>query len=394
MDMLRQAGLRTVSVSPFAERHSAWWFYAGFNECHNTGKSGGERADEILQVAAGWLDRNAGSDNWFLHVNFWDPHTPYRTPEAYGNPFEGKPFDCFLDQDTIDRHFASYGPHSAQDTAHYEPNDVKRFPRLPRNIATLDDYRKWIDGYDVGIRYMDDHIGRLLEILEGKGVLEDTAIIVSSDHGESQGELNVYGDHHFADHSTARIPLIIRWPGTVKPGLAKGLIYQLDLAPTVTELAGGRPHAGWQGHSLAGELRAGSTVKGREELVLSMMAWSCQRSVRWGDWLFMRVYDPGLKRVPETMLFDLAQDPHQMHDLAQRRPDVVNEGLARLERWTQAQLAVSPDPVDPLQVVMAEGGPFHTRYDLTGYCKYLRETGRAGCAEELEARAAARVRLK
>ncbi|MDP6779503.1 MAG: sulfatase-like hydrolase/transferase, partial [Candidatus Latescibacteria bacterium] len=45
--LFRRQGLRTVSISPFAERHSAWWFYAGFNEIHNTGKSGGEIADEV-----------------------------------------------------------------------------------------------------------------------------------------------------------------------------------------------------------------------------------------------------------------------------------------------------------------------------------------------------------
>ncbi|MHC4916344.1 MAG: sulfatase, partial [Planctomycetota bacterium] len=182
MDQLRRAGYFTISVSPFAERHSAWWFYAGFNECHNTGKSGQERADEIYPVAAEWLEKNAAGDNWFMQVNFWDPHTPYRTPLEYGNPFEGQPYDQFLDEEAVRSDYNSYGPHSAQDTAHLGPNNTERFPRLPKNISNLEDYRKWIDGYDVGIRYMDDYIGKLLEVLEKKGVLEETAIIVSSDH--------------------------------------------------------------------------------------------------------------------------------------------------------------------------------------------------------------------
>jgi hypothetical protein len=165
----------------------------------------------------------------------------------------------------------------------------------------------------------------------------------------------------------------------------------MDLAPTVCELVGGKAHPVWQSSSFAAELKAGQDW-GRDELVVSMGVWSCNRSVRWGDWLMMRVYDDGLKPVPQFMLFDVKKDPHQMTNLAAERPEVLNEGLARLERWTTAQLACSPDPVDPMQVVMAEGGPYHTRDELERYCEFLRETGRANCAEELEAKAAARRR--
>jgi len=59
---------------------------------------------------------------------------------------------------------------------------------------------------------MDDHIGMILAALEAAGVGDDTAILVSADHGENQGELNVYWDHQTADQITARVPLIIRWP--------------------------------------------------------------------------------------------------------------------------------------------------------------------------------------
>ena len=67
--IFRQAGMRTISISPFGERHSAWWFYAGFNEIYNTGGSGGESAEEITPTALDWIERNADQDNWFLHIN-------------------------------------------------------------------------------------------------------------------------------------------------------------------------------------------------------------------------------------------------------------------------------------------------------------------------------------
>ena len=123
-----------------------------------------------------------------------------------------------------------------------------------------------------------------------------------------------------------------------------------------------------------------------------MGVWSCNRSVRWKNWLMMRVYDDGIKPVPEFMLFDVEKDPHQQVNLAAEKREVLNEGLARLERWTSAQLACSPEPVDPMQVVMSEGGPYHTRNEEEGYAKHLRETGRADCAEEVLAKKAARRR--
>src|ERR671927_276079 len=50
-------------------------FYAGFHEIHNTGAGGMESAEEVWPVVKRWLENNAARDNWYLHLNFWDPHT-------------------------------------------------------------------------------------------------------------------------------------------------------------------------------------------------------------------------------------------------------------------------------------------------------------------------------
>ena len=77
--------------------------------------------------------------------------------------------------------------------------------------------RRMFDGYDNGVRYADEHIGRVLNALADQGVLDDTAIIISADHGENLGELNIYVDHQTADQCTSRVPLIIKWPGITTP---------------------------------------------------------------------------------------------------------------------------------------------------------------------------------
>ena len=130
-NIFRRAGMHTASVSTFAERHSSWWFNAGFNECYNVGGRGGESGEAVLPVALDWLRRNKDRDNWFLHVHLWDPHTPYRAPESFGNPFAGEPLDTWIDEETLRRHVKAAGPHTIQDLGMYTGDQDPRFPRQP-----------------------------------------------------------------------------------------------------------------------------------------------------------------------------------------------------------------------------------------------------------------------
>ncbi|MHC4201385.1 MAG: sulfatase, partial [Planctomycetota bacterium] len=170
---LRSAGLKTVSISPFAERHGSWHFYAGFSEMHNTGRCGGESAEEVTPTALEWIERNAKKDDWFLHVNYWDPHTPYRAPEEFGNPFEGEPLPGWITPEVLQAHRAMVGPHTAQEIGMYTNKENPRRPRQPGEIKDMADLRWMIDGYDCGIAYADKHAGMLLEALGKQGVLDD-----------------------------------------------------------------------------------------------------------------------------------------------------------------------------------------------------------------------------
>jgi hypothetical protein len=84
------------------------------------------------------------------------------------------------------------------------------------------------------------------------------------------------------------------------------------------------------------------------------------------------------------MLFNVTDDPHLLSDLSQARPDVLNEGLAKLETWQVEQVAKCPELIDPMLTVLAEGGPFHTREMVPAYYDHLRAIGKADVAERLE----------
>jgi arylsulfatase A-like enzyme len=388
MKPLRDLGYHTATVSSFGERHGAWHWYAGFNEILNCGKGGMETADEVVPLAIDWLARQGGDRPWFLHVNLWDPHTPYRTPEDFGDPFAGMAPPAWLTPAVLEKAWAGYGPHSAQEPSGYAP-DPQTWRRAPEPIDGLAAATAWIDGYDTGIRYADHHIGRLIEALKAAGLYDNTIIIIGADHGENLGELNIWGDHQTADEFTCRVPLIVRWPGEAGlQGVNAGLHYHFDWAATLIERLGGQVPAVWDGRSFADVLERGEDG-GRDALILSQGAWAAQRAVRFrhdgDDWILLRTYHDGHKDLPPLMLFNLTRDPHEQADLAAERPDLVALALARLETWLAETMALSDTDVDPLVTVMREGGPFHCRGELPAYLERLRSTGRAHHADRLAA---------
>lgn len=391
MRCLRNLGLTTVTVSPFGERHGAWAWYAAYNEIHNPGKCGMESAEEVSPPALDWIKRNARRDNWFLHVHFWDPHTPYRAPADFGEPFADAPLPAWLTEDIRRRHWEGCGPHSAREIPGFSDTEGAppgRYPRQPKVADSMQKVRMMFDGYDTGVLYADRHCGMILNALADQNVLDDTVIIISSDHGELLGELNCYGDHQTADQITCRIPMIIRWPGitdTRAGGSCRGLVYHVDIAATMVELLGGKIPPNWDGRSFASELRSGRDPS-RDCLVVSQAAWSCQRAVRFDDYICIHSYHDGYHGFPDVMLFDVNNDPHEQNDLAPSRPDLVGRAADMLSRWHMDMMRSATTNVDPMWTVLREGGPFHTRGRLPAYLERLRDTGRGRWADLLAAK--------
>lgn len=391
MAALRQAGYWTATISPFGERHSAFHWYSGFNEILNTGEGGNELAETVAPHALDWLRRKGASDNWFLHVNFWDPHTPYRTPESWKNEFADDPIPEWYTEEVRQEHWSRPGPMSSREIRGYSdytdeelPEWVGQYKRQPLSAENMEKSRMMFDGYDMGVRYADYYVGQLINVLEAAGVLDETVIMISADHGENLGELNIYGDHQTADHITSRVPLIVRWPGITNKMAGtdrNGFLYAYDFAATLLELAGAEVPANWDGRSFAQDFKAGND-QGRDDLVLSQAAWCTQRSVRWDDYICIRTYQDAFHGFPEVMLFNLAEDPHEQHNLAEERPDLVAEAMKRLSAWQDDMMRTASHPVDPVWGVIQEGGGLHgnTRQGPS-YLKRLEATGRGEWAE-------------
>lgn len=393
--VLRTKGLKTVTISPFADRHGSWTFYAGFTEIYDTGKKGMESAEEITPIALKWLKDNAKSDNWFLHINYWDPHVPFRVPIGFGNPFKEELLNTWITKDILEKHRNMVGPNKPRELSMFDNQIDKEYPGQLGEIRDMGDLKIVIDGYDTSIRYVDYHIGTILNFLNEQRILDDTIIIISADHGENYGELGIYAEHATADYPTCRIPLIVKWLGMKKNHIDSGLHYNIDLLPTIAELLGFKSYKmlgideeqyiNWDGTSFAPVLTRGIDCS-RKYLVLSHCAHACQRSVRYSDWLYIRTYHDGYHLFNREMLFNIKDDPYEQISLESSRRDILKEATQKLDNWYDEMMSSNECKIDPLQTVLEEGGPFHSRGQLKKYCEYLKKTDRGFAIEELRRR--------
>ncbi|MGP4041076.1 sulfatase family protein [Gracilibacillus sp. D59] len=377
--LLRENDYKLATFSSFADRHDAFWYMAGWNEVHtHTLKAGNENADEVIDAVLPWLKQNGKDDNYFLHLQLWDPHRNYTIPNKYQTLFQDDPAPAWPDQYTIEQHQNNYAPFSARMTFPY--SDKSPLETMPDRIGNTTDFKKFVDSYDGAIRYMDEQLGRLFDTLEELGVMDDTAIIISGDHGEAMGEHGIYGDHVCADEAVHNIPMIIKWPGLERTNVQfNELVYNVDLQATICEMLGIKVPRKWDGKSFANLLRRTSYTP-RDYLVWDHGLYSVGRSVRTDDWLLMRTYHPGVVPLEPIELYQMKEDPFMINNLAEEHPEIVEKLDHYLQEWYQEQVGQPFEKPDPLPLVV-ETGPF--KYITKDkWAEHLSNTGREDLREQ------------
>jgi arylsulfatase A-like enzyme len=164
---------------------------------------------------------------------------------------------------------------------------------------------------------VDEGVGQLLRALRRRAQLDDTIFIFTSDNGYLLGEHGQFDNKRFAYEESIRIPFIIRYPRLARPGRAvEALTLNIDVAPTLVELAGAEPLEAAQGRSFVPLLR-GENAQWRDsflaEYYLEKVApraptWQAIRTTRW-----KYIHYPELEGMDE--LYDLQADPHEMRNL-------------------------------------------------------------------------------
>jgi len=219
-------------------------------------------ADDPLNITGQLTDqtidfiREAPKGRGFLAwVNYQDPHPAFTCPKPYFDLFE--PADFRLP------------PNFTREPQVSKPGRLNNWRvHSEMALASDDDVRKAMAAYAGQIRYVDDQVGRLMDALASTGRDEDTVIIFMADHGEFLGDHGVFHKLPTFHECLTRIPVIIRRPGGRGAGLTyRGLVEEVDLAPTLLEMMGLDRPPSFVGLSLLPDILSGRD-RGRDDVLV------------------------------------------------------------------------------------------------------------------------------
>ena len=185
---------------------------------------------------------------------------------------------------------------------------------------------------------VDDSVGRIVAAIDELGQLDNTIVVVTSDHGFWYGEHGLSNERRLSYEEALRIPMMIRYPDRVSAGLRPTqMVLSIDIAPTMLELAGVTPPDNLQGMSLAPILDGGNPE------------WRSSFLVEYySDTVFERIFKMGYKAVRTDRykyiqyvdlagmneLYDLSADPYELRNVINdsRYAETLTEMQAELER--------------------------------------------------------------
>lgn len=198
----------------------------------------------ITESVLGWLQQRVGGGPWCAHVSYLRPHPPYLAPDPYHDLYD--PADVPPPVRLPDR--------DAQAAVHPFVAAALDVVAAPEDEI---DQRQLQATYYGMITEVDAQLGRLVDALDRWGVLDDTVLVVTSDHGEQ------LGDHWLIEKlgfyaPSYRIPLIVRWPGASGSAgrVVDAFTEAVDVLPTLLELCGGSPPELCDGAPLTGFLES------------------------------------------------------------------------------------------------------------------------------------------
>ena len=332
-EILREQGYETVSVgfegNPASRGFDKYLNFAGWGSWKE-GRS--PKAENLNEVAIPELDRLASKSRpFFLFLRHMDPHAPYLPPA----PFER----MFYHGDECDPNNRSMDP-----VMSFKPFCDFFASWMPPGITDKDYV---IAQYDGAVAYMDASIQRIFTALETKGILDDTIVVITSDHGETLYDHECYFDHHGLYDCTLHVPLIIRYPSKVPAGVrVRGYNRHQDLVPTLLELAEIETDISFDGQSLMPMVR-GEKASLECEFYITECTWMRKHGWRTPQWKLIVALEPDFHFKPPVELYNLVEDPEENNNLAEAEPEVVSFLRTRMNAWIKKRKAETglPNPI-------------------------------------------------
>ncbi len=290
------------------------------------------KAENMNEVAIPEIDRLVDNgEPFFLFMRHMDPHSPYLPPAPYDRMFYHGD-ECDPDNDSMEpvMNFAPFCDYFAS--------------WMPPGISDKDYV---IAQYDGAVAYLDACLAKLLKALEERGVLEDTIIVLNSDHGETLYDHECWFDHHGIYDVTLHVPLILHYPGKVPAGkVVEGYTSHPDLVPTLMELAGIDAGVNFDGKSLV-PMMYDEVPSHAGEFYITECTWMRKHGWRTPEWKLIIALEPDFHFKPEVELYNLVEDPHEDNNLAEELPEVVEFLTARMNAWIEKRTSETglPNPM-------------------------------------------------
>lgn len=280
-------------------------------------------ATETADHAIKFLSADNGEQPFFMYLAPQVPHDPCLAPERFRSMYDADKLS--LAKNFLPEHPFDNGELKVRDEL------LAAHPRTPREM------REHLAGYYATISHLDHEIGRVLAAIAERGWQDNTVVIFTSDQGLAVGGRHgLMGKQNLYEHFKS--PLVLAGPG-IPPGQSPALVYLFDLFPTICDLAGASTPAVIEGRSLLPIVR-GQKKSVRDTLFCAYR--DCQRMMRDERWKLIEYNAAGVRN---TQLFDLAQDPDELHNLA--ADSESRDELARLRKTLAAARQEYGDPVAP-----------------------------------------------
>ena len=306
-----------------------------------------------------WIKHHA-KENFFAFVHYWDPHCPYNQPEEYRHLFHHKKGDILDLKVSQAKAGYSYVPGWGKVGEFWEEDKAKKPIEIP------DRGERTIDLYDGEIRYTDHLIGQILEVLRKTKILNNTIIIITSDHGEELGQHEIFGrkmyGHAGLHEPIVFVPLILWQPKILPKGKKiKGFAGHTDIVPTILDLMGMKKRPKLDGKSLLPIIEGKEKPKDKIFMESDTLILPASRAVLEDGWKYIQTLDG------ERQLYYLEDDPMELVNLANKKEEKCLEMKRKLEKWVYDNIGRNPDPMFEVRKMVEHAQkrqPYISRFKL------------------------------
>ncbi|MEK7404248.1 MAG: sulfatase [Acidobacteriota bacterium] len=265
-------------------------------------------AARVFDEASRWLENNAGENQpFYLHIESFTPHEFWDPPEPW--------YRQYMKQDYRGPWLLS----PPATTAKMSPAEVAHVRALYAGLAG----------------FTDDRTGKFLAVAERLGLMKNTLIAFTADHGAMMGEQNqLHKGETRIRRQVAQVPLIFYHPRENWAGRRiGGFVQHTDVMPTLLDLVGVRPPARVTGESLRPLI--GGAGSRRESIITG---WGEHAAVRTPEWCYIGRWSPG---PPFEELYDVRKDPLELTNVAGAHPAAVQEFRSTVKRYVDEGWALT-----------------------------------------------------